>query len=68
MTEQRSLNLHTCFASDSRQAISMQAVTVMLYIESGTSPLTFDEFSQASISCPEEGVKLTPPNPMRFTE
>ena len=68
MTEHRSFNLHTCFASDSRQAISMQAVTVMLYFESGISPLTFDEFSKANISRPEEGVKVTPPNPMRFTE
>ena len=46
----------------------MQAVTVMLYFESGIRPLTFDEFSKANISCPEEGVKVTPPNPMRFTE
>lgn len=46
----------------------MQAVTVMLYFESGISPLTFDEFSKANISRPEEGVKVTPPNPMRFTE
>jgi len=63
--------LHTCFASDSRQVISMQAVTLMVYLESGTSSLTSDEFNKTGMRPLEEDVLLLNVillSPSRFTE